>query len=415
MPVEGWNGKLDVAGNGGLGSNIQYADMAKALSSGYAAAGTDTGHDGNTGAFGIGHPEKIVDWGNRAIHETVLDGKAVTTAFYGSAPKYSYYNSCSTGGRQGWVEAEYYPNDFDGLAIGDPANPMNRLQANSIAINLMLTKDEAHMIPQSKWPMIHQAVLDECDAKDGAKDGVIMNPLACNFDPKTLLCKDGDAPNCLTAPQLESLNQITNGSKNPRTGEQLYPGYPLGTAMGGIVAGPKPDNAAPETFKMLFQDANWDYHTFDFDKDTARADKLANNVMNAVEPAKLKQVFAHNGKMLLYHGWEDSAITPEISIKLYEDAVAANGGLKKTYDNMRLFLVAAMGHCGGDTLDKLGVLNDWVEHGKAPDSMIATEKGGQGPNAKPDRTLLVCPYPESPKYKGSGSITDPSNFACVKP
>ena len=163
-------------------------------SSGYAVAATDTGHQGNTGAFAIGHPEKLIDWGNRAIHETAVAAKAVVAAHYDGAPKYSYYNGCSTGGRQGWVSAEYYPNDFDGLAIGDPANPMTRLQANSIWINLALNKDDASFIPQAKWSMIHQAVMNQCDALDGAKDGIIENPMACNFPVDSLLCKTALPP-----------------------------------------------------------------------------------------------------------------------------------------------------------------------------------------------------------------------------
>ncbi len=344
-----------------------------------------------------------------------VTAKAILAAHYGSRPQYSYWNSCSTGGRQGLVAAEYYPADFDGLAIGDPANPMTRLQANSIYINLALNNDPASFIPQTKWPMIHQAVMKECDALDGVKDGLIQDPMDCKFDTNTLLCKSGDAADCLTAPQIVALNVIATGSKNPRTGESRYTGYPRGTNKNGPVAGKNPDNSAPSTFKMLFQDGNWDYHTFDFDKDTARADKLGNDTINAVDPSKLKEVFAHGGKILLYHGWDDPAIAPLISVNLYNQAVAANGGVDKTYDEMRLFLVPGMGHCqGGDgpnTFDKMDIISDWVEHGKAPDQIVASHLT----DGKLDRTRPLCPYPQVAKYKGSGNINDAESFACKAP
>jgi feruloyl esterase len=417
LPAEGWNGKLEAVGNGGFGSNIQYNGMAEAVAKGYTSTGNNTGQT-NNGKDIVGHPEKLIDWGSRAVHEDVVAAKAIAAAFYGSAPKYSYWNSCSTGGRQGWVAAEYYPNDFDGLAIGDPANPMTRLQANNIYIHLALTKDDASFIPNEKWAAIHQWALKECDAKDGLKDGLIENPMACNLDIKQLACKDGaDAADCLTTPQLEALTAITTGSRNPRTGEQLYPGYPLGTAMApGPVAGRNnPDGSAPATFQALFQDANWDYHTFNFDTDTARADKLGNNTINAVDPSKLKAFFARGGKLFLYHGWNDPAITPLISIQLYEQAVTANGGRSKTDNEMRLFMVPGMNHCGGgegpNTFDKVDVISNWVEHGNAPDTVVASHST----NGQVDRTRPLCPYPQVAKYKGSGSIDEAQNFACVKP
>jgi feruloyl esterase len=417
MPAEKWNGRLAETGNGGFSSNIGYNSLAQYVAKGYAGTGSNTGKGGNDAVPLIGHPEKVKDWGYRAVHETTVAAKAILAAYYGSGPKYSYWDSCSTGGRQGWVAAEYFPNDFDGLVIGDPANPMSRLQANNIYVNLALTKDEASYIPPPKWAMIHDKVLAQCDAIDGVKDGLIENPMVCNFDVNSLLCKEGDAADCLTAPQITALNVILTGSKNPRTGEQLYPGYPLGTAMApGAIAGKNPDGSAVPTFRMLFQDANWDFHTFDFDKDTARADQLANNTINAVEPAKLKGVFDHGGKIILYHGWEDPAITPLIQVKLYQDAVQANGGLDKTYSEMRLFMAPGGFHCqGGEgpfTWDKLDAISDWVEKGKAPDSIVASHANSQG---YVDRTRPLCPYPQQAKYKGTGNINDAENFVCAKP
>jgi feruloyl esterase len=415
LPAEAWNSRLEAVGNGGLGSNISYNGLAEAVVKGYASTGNNTGQ-GNNGKDMIGHPEKLKDWGYRAVHEDAVAAKAIIAAFYGSAPKYSYWNACSTGGRQGWVAAEYYPNDFDGLAIGDPANPMTRLQANNIAINLAVNKDDASFIPSEKWTAIHQWAVNQCDAKDGLKDGLIENPMACNLDVKPLACKDGtDAPYCLTDPQLIVLSQVIKGSKNPRTGEQLYPGFPLGSPMGNTVTGHKPDGSAAPLYQALFQDANWDYHTFNFDTDTARADKLGNDTINAIDPTRLKQLFAHGGKMLLYHGWNDPNISPLISIELYEQAAAANGGIAKTSNEMRLFMVPGMNHCGGgegpNVFDKVDPLVEWVEHGKAPDMIVAAHST----NGQVDRTRPLCPYPQIAKYKGSGSVEEAENFACVKP
>jgi feruloyl esterase len=417
LPVDQWSGRLLVGGNGAYGSNMMTNGFADGIKRGYVVTVSDTGHQGNDSDFAIGHPEKLIDWGYRSTHLDTVSAKAIAAAYYGSAPKYSYYSACSTGGRQGWVEAEYYPDDFDGMVIGDPANPMTRLQAASIHANLAVNKDDASVISSARWQTIHKAVIEECDEKDGLKDGLVEDYRVCGFDPDTLLCKPGDnSDNCLTAPQITALRAVAAGLKNPRTGELLYPGYPMGIAMGPMpVVGSNPDSAAPETFRLLFQNANWDYHTMDFDKDVARADKLGNHLMNAVEPGKLAKLFAHGGKIILYHGWDDPAISPLIQIKLYEEAVKANGGVAKTYDSMRLFMVPGMGHCQGgygpNEWDKLDTISQWVEQGSAPDQILAAHKSA----GKVDRTRPLCPYPKTAKYLGAGSIDEARNFVCTSP
>ncbi len=419
LPAEGWNGKLLEAGNGGFGSNIGSQNLAEFVAKGYAGTGSNTGHEGGANSI-IGHPEKLIDWGYRAVHETTVTAKAIIAAHYGSAPKYSYWDACSTGGRQGWVAAEYYPSDFDGLIIGDPANPMTRLQAGSIWSNRVVQKEEATFISADKWTKIHDTVLKACDALDGVKDGLIENPMACNFDTKSLLCKNGDAADCLTVPQLDALNKLASGAVNPRTGQNFYPGWPVATKQfPGPVLGNKqgadPQNDAIDTFRVLFQNAAWDYHTMDFDKDVALSDKMGNTVMNAADQTKLKPLFARGGKILLYHGWSDPNITPLISVEYYNKTVAANGGLDKTYNEVRLFMVPGMGHCGGgdgpNVFDKIDALSNWVELGKAPDQIIASHST----NGVVDRTRPLCPYPQTAKYKGTGSIDEAQNFVCTKP
>jgi feruloyl esterase len=416
LPASGWNGRLQAVGNGGFSSSLQYNAMAQAVLKGYAGTGNNTGQETNNADFAIGHPGRIPDWGSRAVHESAVNAKAIITAHYGVKPAYSYWNSCSTGGRQGLVAAEYYPEDFDGLAVGDPANPMTRLQANSIYITMALTKDEASFIPAETWAFVQKATMEQCDAKDGLKDGLISNPLACGFKPESLQCKMGQTTDCLTAPQIVAYRKILTGSVNPRTGEHLYPGYPPGTAMlPGPVGGKTPDNSAPATFKMLFQDKDWDYRTFDFDRDTARAAKLGANAIDAVDETKLAKLFARGGKLFMYHGWVDPAISPLISVDYYNKAVAANGGLAKADKSIRLFLVPGMAHCGGgygpNTFDKMDVIADWVEHGKAPDRIIASQMATD----KVVRTRPLCAYPRVVKYSGKGSIDEAANFACVMP
>jgi feruloyl esterase len=260
-------------------------------------------------------------------------------------------------------------------------------------------------------------VVEQCDAKDGLKDGLVEDYLKCNFKPDALLCRKGDADDCLTAPQLTAYKHVVEGSKNPRTGQVIYPGFPIGSPLEGgpVVADAHPDGSAPTVFKLLFQDANFDFHQFNFDTDIARSDRLANNLMNAVEPSRLQAVFAHGGKIIMYHGWNDPNITPLAGIQLYQQAVAANGGLGKTYDEIRLFMVPGMNHCGGgegpNSFDKLSAISDWVEKGKAPDRIVAAHSTQD----KVDRTRPLCPYPQIARYSGSGSIDEAQNFSCAVP
>lgn len=416
LPVDTWNGRLEAVGNGAFGSNIPYADLAQTVLKGYAGVGTNTGHEGNTGAFAFGHPEKLIDWGYRAVHEMTVTAKSVIAAKYGSGPKYSYWNSCSTGGRQGLVAAEYYPNDFDGIADGDAANPMTHVQAATIWGNLASNKDPSSTLTADKMALYRRSALEACDAADGVKDGIINSPLTCKFDIKTLLCKNGDAADCLTAQQVEGLGKILAGPKNPRTGEQIYPGWAVGSGPASLVWGPKPEQVAVDTFRALFQDPNWDYHTMDFDKDMARADKLGNNLLDAADESKLKTLFAHGGKLFMYHGWNDASITPLAAIQYYDKAVKANGGLSKTYNDVRLFLIPGGNHCsttgdGPSAFDKMDVISDWVEKGNAPDSILASHLT----DGKVDRTRPLCPYPQIARYKGTGDINDAENFVCAVP
>jgi feruloyl esterase len=412
LPTSGWNRKLQVVGNGGWAGVISYSAMAEALRAHYASASTDTGHVGGSGSFALGHQEKLIDFGWRSEHEMTVKAKAVAQAFYGSAPRLAYWNGCSTGGRQGLKEAQKFPDDYDGIIAGAPANRT----ALSLWIAFATLKDPASYIPPAKYPVIHQAVLAACDALDGVKDGLIENPTKCKFDPKDLLCKGADGPSCLTAPQVEAARKIYSPATNPRTGQELFPSLVPGTELGWGVqaAGPDPSANIFDHFKyVVFKDPNWDWKTFDFDTGIARAAQPENEVMNATDP-NLKPFFSHNGKLLIYHGWSDTNVATLNTIKYYNSVVDTTGG-PKVFDNVRLFLEPGMGHCGGgegpNVFDKVGALEQWVEQGKAPDKIIASHSTA----GKVDRTRPLCPYPQVAKYSGSGSIDDAANFSCQAP
>jgi feruloyl esterase len=413
LPATGWNRKFQAVGNGGWAGVISYAAMAEAVRSGYATASTDTGHSTQGGGFALGHPEKLIDFGWRSEHEMTVKAKAIVQAFYGGAPARSYWNGCSTGGRQALKEAQMFPGDFDGIIAGAPGNRT----AMAMWIAHALLKDPASYIPPAKYALIHQAALDACDAGDGLKDGLIDDPTRCKFDPGVLLCKGADGPGCLTAPQVEAARKVYMPGRNPRTGVELFgsltPGSELGwKVMGG---GPEPYAALLDQMKyVVFKDPAWDWRTFDFDKDNARFELPENLVMNGTDP-NLGKFIARGGRLLIYHGWNDQNVSPYNSVKYFKTVQDTLGGSSKVAEHVRLFMVPGMAHCGGgegpNVFDKVGTLDRWVEEGKAPDSIIASHST----DGKVDRTRPLCPYPRVARYKGTGSIDDAASFVCRLP
>jgi feruloyl esterase len=421
MPLSGWNSKLIGLRNGDWAGVISYPSMGEMLRRGYAPASTDTGHEGTgeDATFALGHPEKVIDFGYRAVHEETVKAKAILAAYYGVAPKHSYWNGCSLGGKQGLTEAQRFPHDYDGIIAGDPANFFTRLVVAGMWNARAMRPNSAGYLPPEKLPLLHRSVLDACDALDGVRDGVLENPKRCRFDPKVLLCKSGDGPGCLTAAQVEAAKKIYSGPKNPRTGEQISPGLEPGSeASWGLFAdGPEPPIITSHFKYIVFKDPNWDYRTLNFDADVALAQKVDNGILTASDP-NLKEFFAQGGKLFLYHGWIDPAIAPQSTIDYYDSVVAAMGASVKVQGSARLFMVPGMTHCyGGDgpfDFDKVSVLEKWVEEGKAPDRIVAAHLIDDSGSAKPDRTRPLCPYPQVAKYKGTGSTDDASNFVCVK-
>jgi feruloyl esterase len=413
LPASGWNGKFQGVGNGGWAGVISYAAMADAIRAGYASASTDTGHTGGRGTFALDHPEKLIDFSWRSEHEMTVTAKAVIHAFYGSAPKLSYWNGCSTGGRQGLKEAQKFPNDYDGIIAGAPANRT----AISLWIADAVLKDPSSYIPPAKYPVIHDAAIAACDNRDGLKDGLIDDPSKCNFDPGVLLCKGVEGPECLTAAQVKAAKRIYSPAVNPRTGQELFSSLVPGTELGwGVQAlGPEPSANIYDQYRfVVFKDPKWDWKTFNFDGDVARGDLPENVVMNATDP-DMKPFFAHGGKLLLYHGWSDPNVPTLNTIKYYKSVVENLGGVANASKSVRLFLEPGMGHCGGgegpNVFDKVGALEAWVEQGKAPETLLASHATG----GKVDRTRPLCPYPQVARYKGTGSIDDAATFVCKVP
>jgi feruloyl esterase len=401
-------------GNGGWSGAVVYPALSMAVNRGYAAASTNTGHDGATAEFALGHPEKLVDFGYRAVHEMTLKGKTLTEAFYSKAPQRSYWNGCSSGGKQGLKEAQKFPQDYDGIIAGAPANYWTHLMTGDLWPAVVTHKDPDAALPETALRVLHKAAIEACDALDGVKDGLIEDPMRCHFDPGTVACKGSDTEGCLTPRQVEAARKIYAGAKNSKTGKSIFPGMTPGSELvWPALAGKQPFMIPVHHFQyVVFKDPKWDFLTLNFDKDVALADKTDNGLLNATDP-NLKPFFSHGGKLLMYHGWNDQLISPINSVDYYNSVVKTMGGAAKINNNFRLFMAPGMNHCGGgdgpSRIDPSSVIDDWVSNDKAPDQIIAEHVEGN----KVDRSRPLCPYPQVAKYKGSGSIDEAANFTCA--
>ena len=411
LPMSGWNGKLQAVGNGGLGGTIPYPALAAAVRAGYAGAGTDTGHVGGNGDFVAGHPEKLVDFAYRAIHEMTVSAKTVVTAHYEARLSRSYFNACSTGGRQGLIEAQRYPEDFDGIIAGDASWDQMRLYAARVALNVFVNRDPTAVIPPGKYPMMHDAVLAACDAADGVKDGVIEDPARCRFDFTTLTCDGADRADCLTKPQVETAQAMASPIADHKSGTILYPGrYYAGSELGwGGVAGPNPSGESLEGMKKIVFSPGWDYRTIRVPDDVERAVKADHGLLYGGDP-NLTRFFQRGGKLLMYHGWADPLVSPDASLLMYRRITDAVGSLAA--NSLALFMVPGMGHCQGgpgpDVFDKIAALDRWVESGTRPQSIVASHMTGSAVT----RTRPLCAYPATARYTGSGSTDEAQNFRC---
>src|SRR6185503_21161832 len=383
LPAENWNGKFQAVGNGGWAGTISYPALASALQEGYeagtisypalasalqegyAAASNDTGHKGGNALFAIGHPEKLTDFAYRAVHEMVVQSKSIISSYYGRAARLSYWNGCSTGGRQGLMSAQKYPDDFDAILAGAPANYQTHLHAWDLSVAVPVVKDSSAAIPATKLAMINRAALNACDARDGVTDGLINDPRTCSFDVAKLQCKAGDTEDCLTAPQVAAAKRAYSAAKTAN-GELVFPGKDPGseTGWGGFVGGQQAPGVSVGSFQVAYQDANWDPKSFDVDKDLKVVDEKVGSIVNAVNP-DLRAFKARGGKLILYHGWNDTAISAGNTINYYQSVVSKMGG--KQDDFIRLYMAPGMQHCGGgpgpNQVNWMAALERWRESG----------------------------------------------------
>jgi feruloyl esterase len=440
LPASNWNRKLLGVGNGGFAGAIGFNSMGANLKRGYATAGTDTGHeaDGEDASWAYHHPEKVNDFGYRALHLTTVNAKNLVQAFYSQPAQHAYFDSCSDGGREALMEAQRFPADFDGILAGAPANFWTHMLAAGVDISQTIYTDPAGYISSIKFPAIAAAVLAACDALDGVKDGILNDPTRCHFDPSTLLCKDVDSRACLTAPQVASLKKLYAGGRNSH-GAPIFPGYAPGAedGRGGWVPwliGNGPGGSSSSVYMenyfryMVFEDPTWNPLTAKVDTAIQTADEKTARALNATE-TDLHGFQARGGKLILYHGWNDPAISPANTINYYNGVLHAMGA-RSGESFVRLYMVPGMQHCiggpGPSSFGQLGTttakgpehgvydaLEQWVEKRAAPGAIVAT-KYVEDNSAKGVRmTRPLCPYPQIAVYKGAGDSNDYTNFDCM--
>jgi len=436
-----WNAKFLSSGEGGFAGTLNYTrngldgGLDELVRRGYATASTDTGHVASDTWWAVGHPERAVDYLYRAKHVVTVAAKGVIAAFYGRSPTHSYFSSCSNGGRQGLIEAQRYPDDFDGLVIGAPWNFQSHSNAGFVWNTQALSAAGA-AIPAEKLPTISKAVLKACDANDGLADGVIADPRRCTFDPAVLTCRAEETSDCLTQPQVAALQKIYQGPKNPRSGESVFPGFAMGGEAGwtGLVANRSATGLPNGYFaNLVFENRDWDYRTFNFDSDIAKADDKIGRLGNAIA-TDYSAAIRRGVKIIQYHGWNDQTLQPAYSPDYYDQVAKATGGIAATQNFYRLFMVPGMTHCyGGPGATSFGAvgqqippvrdaahdiqtaLENWVEHGTAPAQLTSTKfTDDQAATRSVKLTRPLCLYPTVPRYKGTGDPNDAANFACVQ-
>jgi hypothetical protein len=470
---ESFNGKYEQVGCGGFCGSITYsgpnysgpnssASLVSAIKRGYAGAATDDGSQAaGQPTFALGHPEKIVDFGYRALKETTDKSKAIIKAFTGKGPRHSYFNGCSDGGREALMEAQRFPEDFDGIIVGSPANFWTHLLAGNVWNEQALLDDPASYIPSALLPVLSNAARAQCAGQDGGvKTDLFLNdPRDCRFDPASVQCVPGQDPTtCLSAAQVTAARKIYRGPRNPQSGELIFPGYEPGSeanpsnwpnwivgASRAVDLSMSPGQALHLAFgngffaDFVFQSANFDFRTLNFTSDVDFADDELGAILNSTNP-DLRPFKAHGGKMIHYVGWADSAIAPINSVNYYNDVTAElsgkahrdhdGGRLEETQEFYRLFMVPGMAHCtGGDgpngfgngssiapvvdaDHDLLKALERWVEQGVAPEKIIATHYVNNNPASGVQFQRPLCPFPQVARFK-VGDTTKADSFECV--
>ncbi|MCP5348260.1 MAG: tannase/feruloyl esterase family alpha/beta hydrolase [Gammaproteobacteria bacterium] len=460
---ENWNGRFLQWGDGGKDGDLDFADHR--VAEGYAVANSNTGHDNGSepgSSFGLNNRQAEIDFGYRAVHLTVMAGKTLVDAYYDQGPQHSYFEGCSTGGRQGLMEAQRYPNDFDGIVAGAPVNfyqamntagvwHLQQMFKNHMAGNLAVDTDGDGSRDSTRLvDLLNEAVLNKCDAIDGIRDGVIDNPFSCNFEPATdladLACPTGvSTDSCFTPQQIQTVADFYRGPADSN-GTVIYPGKLPGSEpdwvrlfvpgahnnnLPSMLSGPAGDHvnylffeqdpgvAIPRLNEFDYQPRktgmNPEYHwkEFSVDEFTAGNARLMSSIMDATDPDLSSFLKQRGGKLIVYHGLTDALSVAEATVDYFSDMVETtfDGSVSAAGASARLFLVPGMGHCGGgagpNSWDKLPALVDWVENDTAPDSIIATHSSnGQVDNQRP-----LCPFPQRARYTGPvGAENDPANW-----
>ncbi|HEY9137195.1 MAG TPA: tannase/feruloyl esterase family alpha/beta hydrolase [Terriglobus sp.] len=436
MPQTGWNGRIVDVGNGGFAGAIDYRQMSANVLAGYATADSDAGHqaDSEDASWAYGHPEKIKDFGWRAVHLTAGVSKTMVKAYYGKPQDKAYFDSCSDGGREALMEAQRFPEDYDGILAGAPANNWTHMLANGLAMMQAMGDDPTTFFTSMKLPAIHAASLAACDAQDGVKDGIISNPEECRFDPAVLTCKASEDISCLTPKQVGTLKTLYGGSKNAK-GVTIFPGYVPGDEAAGWkswILGTAPTTGSGGSYVtnyfryMVYNDPKWNPLTSNTDDSLQRGMAGVAKDVDSTS-ADLSGFAARGGKLILYHGWNDPGISPWNTVNYYND-VKKTMGEAKAAQTVRLFMAPGVEHClggpGPSMFGQLGLpaaegkgsgaldlLQKWVETGNAPEMILAaTPKDPRTPAAQTVRPL--CAYPKRAVYDGTGDPKQPGSFAC---
>lgn len=426
---DAWNGRYQGIGNGGHAGNMQFPAMARGLDSGYAVSATDTGHVGSTSESGyaIGQPEKLVDFGWRAIHETALAAKAVVNTYYGRPAARSYFNGCSTGGRQGLVEAQRFADDYDGIVIGAPANYWPLQNASGLRFFQTLMSDPGNWISPDKLALVNTASLAACKGIDG----VVDDPGQCTFDPSPLQCKPGQTDDCLTAKEVGSVREMYAAGFPPGN-ESVWSVWKMGPSERRVTGALSFVSNSTFYRDLVMQDPNWDVKTFDFAADLSKAQHGPVGQAVHAESPDLSAFEKRGGKLIHYHGWHDPAIPARSSIRYYESVATQMGGSARLDSFYRLFLGTGMSHCSGGAgpnaingasglpapsrdpqHDVVEALVNWVEKGAAPAQITATQYVGNDPAKGVARQRPWCPYPAVARYSGSGDPNKASSYSCM--